>query len=70
MELACAVVPIKEINLVLKTPVLLRRAELYRKIYLSARQNSPGDICSRWASLDVCFPVWGRFAAILELAFS
>lgn len=69
MELVCAVVPIKEINLVLKTPVLLRRAELDRRIYLSAGQNPPGDICSWWASPDVHFPVWGRFAVILELAF-
>lgn len=69
MELGCAVVPIKEINLVLKTPVLLRRAELDWKIYLSARQNSPGDTCSWWTSLDVPFPFWGRFAVISEVTF-
>jgi len=69
MELVCAVVPIKEINLVLKTPVLLRRAELDRRIYLSARRNSPGDICSWWASLHARFPARGRFAGILGLAF-
>lgn len=60
MELVCAVVPIKEINLVLKTPVLFRGGELDRRIYLSAGQNSPGDICSWWASLDVHFPVPGE----------
>lgn len=68
MELVCAVVPIKEINLVLKTLVLLRRAELDRRIYLCW----PGSHCrhsSWWASPDVRPPLWGRFAVVWEPCF-
>lgn len=67
MELVCTVVPIKEINLVLKTPVLLRGAELEGRLYLSARQNSPGDISPGWTSLGII--LWGRFGGVLQLAF-
>lgn len=52
MELGCAVVPIKEINLVLKTLVLLEEQNLVRRIYLCQAESPWSHLL--WVSIPGC----------------